>query len=250
MFITALTLIACSSVKIIEADQQFYLTRSSLLLYLDKIHDQNEPNKLIQTCNERKYAFTVYYRMIYFRFCGDGNFNEFEHFCDNVELYHSHSSSTDVVKAIINTASEKELFGPGTLSDHLWEAKLTCQSVRSYFDDKYELSNKSKTINGTQQPKYTERLIDAVPFCLPVSCGFTADAYYNQTPRPSLNDCLPPSYQTVLTIGYCFDSLIILGVFLASLLILITTPKTKIAATPHGCVEKLMFALPRKTGIY
>ena len=233
MLVIALMFVVCYSASVAKADQELNLTRGSLLLYLDKIYDQDHSNNLTRVCNERKYAFTVYYRMMYFKFCGDNNSNEFEQFCDNIELHYSDSSSSNILQAITHTANEEHLFGPGILSDHLWEAKLTCQSVRNYFDDKYAFGNASNA-NGTQRPRYTEWIIHTIPFCLSITCGFTADAYYNQTPGPSVDDCLPSSYQAAIFIVYFLDTLIIVGTLTANLLILFITPKTKIAATPHG----------------
>ena len=113
------------------------ITRGSSLLHLDNIYDQEDRNDLTEISKEKRYAFTVLYRMVYFRFCDGDNLYEFLQFCDNINLYigYSDNSNSNVLKSTEDPANENHLFGLGILSDHVSKAKLTCQSVQNYFDD-------------------------------------------------------------------------------------------------------------------
>ena len=48
---------------------QFSWLQNQLQLYLDKLESRGEFEELSKICNERIYALTVYYRVLYFRFC-------------------------------------------------------------------------------------------------------------------------------------------------------------------------------------
>ena len=220
------------------------LTTQSLLLYMDKLESRGEFEELSNICKERIYAHTVYYRILYFRFCNKitspakAN-EEFDSFCDNLQDYHNkeyrlhNKNRANLVDNIRNTAEKYETFGLGIENDHLFEAYITCVSIRDFHHQKLLIfRNDSK--DGIQQPNYTEWFIHSVPFCLPVSCGFTKHTYYNKTPHPAILDCLPPSYKAALYILFCLDGLFVFATFLANILILIVVPKTNIAHTPHG----------------
>ena len=223
------------------------LTTESLLLHLDKLESRGEFETLSKICTERIYAHTVYYRVLYFRFCNRiispaKSNEEFDNFCNNLQDYFSEDfqlgkSNANLIEDIRNTAEKHKAFGLGIENDHLFEAHITCVSIRDFYDQKlliFQNNFQMRVKEWTQQPNYTEWFIDVVPFCLPVSCGFTKHAYYNKTPHPAIFDCLPPSYKAALYIVFCLDSLIVFAIFLANILILIVVPKTNIAHTPHG----------------
>ena len=223
------------------------LTTESLLLHLEKLESRGEFEELSKICNERIYAHTVYYRVLYFRFCNKiispaKSNEEFDRFCDNLQDYFSEdfqpgNNKANLVEDIRNTAKKHETFNLGIENDHLFEAHITCVSVRDFYHQKLLIFRNDFQIQvkkWTQQPNYTEWFIDIVPFCLPVSCGFTKHAYYNKTPYPAVFDCLPPSYKAALYIVFCLDGFIVFAIFVANILILIVVPKTKIAHTPHG----------------
>ena len=234
----------CCSTSINET---INLTTESLLLRLDELESRGEFEELSKICNERTYAHTVYYRVLYFRFCNKitspaKSNEEFNNFCYNLQDYFAdetqpNENTANLIDDIRNTAEKYETFGLGIENDHLFEAHTTCVSIRDFYHQKLLIFQNDSQIlskDWIQQPDYMEWFIVSVPFGLPVSCGFTKHAYYNKTPHPTIFDCLPPSYKAALYIMFCLDGSLVFGIFLANILILIVVPKTNIAYTPHG----------------
>ena len=257
MFITELMIIsiACCLGKDVAADNRFNQTRNSslpdnrfnqtrnsslaiiyrgnlLLPSMDQARSRNESEFLFGICQRIKNSFIVYDKMIYFRFC-DNN-DKFDQFCDDIEMYYSNNYTMDVLQAIRTTAKEEGLFGFGIESDYIWEAEMTCRSFRNYFQEKYALQNGANNLRSGVWPNYAEWSVYGIPFCREVVCGFTEHVLSSQTPHPIAIDCIPPSCRVGFIILYCIDVLIIVATFLANLFIVILTPKTKIATTPHG----------------
>ena len=223
------------------------LTTESLLLHLDNLESRGKFQELEKICNERIYAHTVYYRVLYFRFCNKiispaKSDEEFDNFCDNLQDYFGdetqlNKNTANLIEDIRNTAEKHNTFGLGIENDHLFEAHITCVSIRDFYHQKlliFQNDSKIPIKKWTQQPNYTEWFIVHVAFGLPVSCGFTKHAYYSKTPHPAIFDCLPPSYKATLYVMFCLDGLIVFAIFVANILILIVVPKTNIAHTPHG----------------
>jgi len=233
MLLKFLLFLSCCSSSFAH-NETIKLTTESFLLYLDNIESKSEIQKLTKLCEERTYAHTVYYRVLYFRFCDrlsnvTGGREDFDNFCDNLKDYYGVGvqDTNTVIRSqdIEKSAESHQIFGLGIKSDQLWEAHLTCISVRDFYHQKNLLNraiygNKfqiTKDKEWFHQPNYTEWLVHAIPFCLPVSCGFTKHAYYNRTTPPAIFDCLPPSYKAAIYIVFCIDSLIILASFLANI---------------------------------
>ena len=242
-FVIFLSLFCCCCSS--STNETINLTTESLLLHLDKLESRGEFEELSKICNKRIYAHTVYYRVLYFRFCNKipaKSNQEFDNFCNNLQDYFSKDfqpgkNKANLVKNITNTAEKHKAFGLGIENDHLFEAHITCVSIRDFYHQKLLIFQNDSQIpikEWTQQPNYTEWYIVSVPFGLPVTCGFTKHAYYNKTPHPSISNCLPSSYKAALYIVFCLDGLIAFATFLANILILIVVPKTNIAHTPHG----------------
>ena len=233
---------ACS---VAANNKDINLFSQSLLLYFDNIESKSEFRNLSKFCQEREYTFTVYYRVLYFRFCEPKNSSSpnitFDNFCDHLETYYSNEQVqiiNDEKRSIKHVAKKQRIFGHGLENDELFEAHQTCNSVREYFRQKKSnvLRNKSQLDekNWLQQPHYTEWYIADFPFCLPTACGFTESAFYNRSPSPSAIDCVPLSCKPVSYITICIDALIALAIALANILIFIVVPKTNFAHTPHG----------------
>ena len=223
------------------------LTTESLLLHLDNLESRGEFEELAKICNKRVYAHTVYYRVLYFQFCNKivspaKSNEEFDNFCDNLENYFSENfqpgkNNANLIEDIRNTAEKHKTFGLGIENDHLFEAHITCVSVRDFYHQKLLIFRNNYLIEvkeWIQQPNYSEWFFSSAPFGLPVACGFTKHAYYNKTPHPTIFDCQPPSHKAAMYIVFCLDGLIVFVTFLANILILIVVPKTDIARTPHG----------------
>ena len=244
-FVIFLTLFSCCCFSL--TNETINLAAESLLLHLDELESRGEFEELSKICNERVYAHTVYNRVLYFRFCNKITNpvklnEEFDKFCNNLQDYFGDrtqlsKNTAKLIEDIRNTAEKHETFGLGIENDHLFEAHITCVSIRDFYHQKlliFRNDSQKQVKEWTQQPNYTEWFIDVVPFCLPVSCGFTKHAYYNKTPHPTVFDCLPPSYKATLYIVLCLDGFIVFAIFVANILILIVVPKTNIAHTPHG----------------
>ena len=245
MILILIGIVLCGTELSVMAERKrITLTTNSLLLYFDNLASSGEGGNLTRFCEERSYAHTVYYRMMYFYFCGSKNSssNEFLRFCDNLNAYYSDSNQIEdqidsLAETIRETAKEYEILGRGLENDQLWEAHLTCTSVQDYYQQKKLLLHGDPHFHTEvwiQQPNYTEWFIHTIPFTLPVSCGFTKHAYYERSPHPAIADCLPPSGKAALYILFCVDSLIIIATLVTNTLILVVIPKTKIAQTPHG----------------
>ena len=243
-FVVFLPLFGCCSSF---TNQTINLTTESLLLHLDKLESRGEFEELSKICHERVYAYTVYYRVLYFRFCNKINSpaksnEEFDNFCNNLQEYfgaetHLNENATNLIEGIRNTAEKHKTFGLGIENDHLFEAHITCASVRDFFHQKFLILRNDSQISlkdRIKQPDYTEWPLPSVPFGLPASCGFTKHAYYSKASRPAMFDCLPPSHKAAVYIIFCLDGLMVFAIFLANILILIVVPKTNIAHTPHG----------------
>ena len=238
-------LLFCSCYSL--TNETINLTTESLLLHLDNLESRGEFQELEKICNERIYAHTVYYRVLYFRFCSKITIpaksdEEFDNFCDNLQDYFGdetqpYENTANLIEDIRNTAEKHNTFGLGIENDHLFEAHITCVSVRDFYHQKlliFQNDSKISFKKWIQQPNYTEWFIVSVPFGLPVACGFTKHAYYSKTPHPAIFDCLPPSYKAAFYVMFCLDGLIVFAIFVANILILIVVPKTNIAHTPHG----------------
>ena len=225
--------------------ERIHLASESLLLYFDEL-TKSDSETLLYECEQKSYAYTVYYRTLYFRFCGLANSTSpsknFSNFCDNLEIYYSKSAQShavdDVEQSIKNVARQHEIFGDGLEHDELWEAHLTCRSIRNYYREKQLLygneSARFHQLEWIQQPNYTEWFLHAIPFCPPISCGFTKNAFFNKNPHPAAFDCMPRSHRAVLYILFCIDALIVAATVLANVVIVIVVPKTNVARTPHG----------------
>lgn len=236
--------------QVIVGDGKLDLTKNSLLLYLDKLNDTeswekrtnlitNETFSLKQACIERKYTSTVYYRMLYFRYClkeeSNSSDSSFDGLCSDLISYHENSSH-NLLASIQKQATKYQILGHGSAANQLWLAYQTCQYVKSYFDEKKEIQANLPLGTNHQfvYPNYTEWLIHTVPFSLPVACGFTRKFYDDQQEVLSSAYCLPSSYKAVLFFIIAFDIVILFVTTMASVIILLSTPKMKIAKTPHG----------------
>ena len=245
-FVIFLQLFACCCCSFLT-NETINLNTESLLLHFDKLESTEEFQVLPKISNERVYAYTVYYRVLYFRFCHKitntvKSHEEFDNFCNNLQDYFGddtqpNESTANLIEDIRNTAKKHKTFGRGIENDHFFEAHITCVSIRDFYHQKllsFQNHSKIPIKEWIHQPNYTEWFIHAVPFCLPVSCGFTKHAYYNKIPHPTIFDCLPPSYKAAVYIVFCLDGLIVFAIFAANILILIVVPKTNIAHAPHG----------------
>ena len=245
-FIIFLPLMGCCCCSSLT-NETINLNTESLLLHFDKLESTEEFQELSKICNERVYTFTVYYRVLYFRFCSKitntaKSTEEFDNFCNNLQNYFGdetqpNKNTANLIEDIRSTAEKHNTFGLGIENDHLFEAHITCVSIRDFYDQKlliFRNDSQIPTKEWIQQPDYTEWRISSVPFGLPVACGFTKHAYYSKTPHPAIIDCLPPSHKAAVYIIFCLDGLFVFAIFLANILILIVVPKTNIAHTPHG----------------
>ena len=224
------------------------ITKDSLLLYLDELKDRetrinvtsedSKSSNLANACRERSHTSTVYYRMLYFRFCPSQGSNQsniaFEQFCLNLNAYfedHKHQ----LLNKIEFQATKNRIFGPGIESSQLWLAHRTCGYVKDYFEQKAKLTSNTSNENNhvIRQPNYTEWFIHTIPFSLPVACGFTKQ-FYDKQKVLSISHCVPFSSKAALFFILVLDAVIFVIITGASVLILLATPKLKIASTPHG----------------
>ena len=125
--------------------QQSSWLQNQLLLYLDKLESRGEFETLSKICNEQVYALTVYYRVLYFRFCNKitnlaKSNEEFDIFCNNSQDYFGdktqpNENTANLIENIRNTAEKHKTFGKG-IANELFEAHIICVLIRGFYDQK------------------------------------------------------------------------------------------------------------------
>ncbi|XP_078495738.1 uncharacterized protein LOC108950158 [Ciona intestinalis] len=207
---------------------KFVPNRGSMLVYLDRLNDQDEAT-FIEECNSRRFDFTVYYRMVYFRLC---NVTDEQKVLERVtkksrfdELCRVFNNGND--NEIQNLGKKYKIFGAGIEAEERQLTVKACDFINDYYNEKTAL-------NATlSYPQYTEWLIHSVPFNLPVACGFTR-ARYNSSSTPSSYNCLATSHVASLYVTYFIDSCILTLIVISNIVILTVTWNTKSMHTAHG----------------
>ena len=234
-----LTLLICAGFSLgHDEGKRLDLINDSLLLYLDKLANTS-PDNFSKECNNKLYASTIYNRMVYFHFCekhSESSNKTFLKFCSSLAQYQSGSSDKKNVNFIDSVAESHQIFGFGIPTDQYWLAHRSCLYIADYFEQKELLQrNFSDSGDGIKlRPNYTEWFVFSLPFTLTFSCGFTEYTFYNRSPYPSIYDCMAPSSKGALYVMLILDSCIVLAIVIANVIILLVTPKMKIASAPHG----------------
>ena len=223
----------------INSSESFEINRKSLLLHLDKILDSgftnksgnfSEKAKIVQECREKKYNFSVYYQMVYYRVCENVSKEnyDFSQFCADLL-----SGNNTAEKKVSEEERRDQIYGDGIKSEKRQLALKSCESINAYYQIKQRNIAKNKSQTNIY-PLYSEWLIHSVPFGLPVACGFTKEQYIEQSTPPSLAGCLPDSYKWGLYIMFLIDGLIILAIIIANVLVLAVSVKTRMIFNIHG----------------
>ena len=218
--------------------------RESLLLYMDKLRDI-EMGKINETeaknitsltyeCDRRRYDFSVYFRMVYFRMCGNDS-KSYYRFCADLGFFFKNNSG---IKAkIIKNGMDYRVFGFSQSNNELWYANQACQTIHSFYMEKKILNSETSFALFPTQPNFTEWFIHSIPFVDPISCGFTENEYNIKKPKPSASDCLSPNYKWALRATFIIDGIIIITIMISNVIVLAVSWKTKMTKNAHGYVQ-------------